>query len=140
MKTRVKHTKHGMSYSHIYKVWVGIRTRCYNPKNARYYCYGGRGIKVCDRWLESFINFRDDMADSYKDGLQLDRINNDGNYEPSNCRWVTASENMKNRQIKANFQSNVPNVYWNKSKQKWEFIRRFDSQEEAECFARGENK
>lgn len=111
-----------------------MKTRCYNDKHERYDRYGGRSIKVCDRWLESFVNFQEDMLPTYKEGLQLDRVNNNGDYTPDNCRWTTASENMKNRQIKAEFQSNIPNVLWNKSKQKWEYIKRFDSKKRSRKF------
>jgi hypothetical protein len=84
-------SKHSMSKTNIYKIWVGIKSRCYNPKVRIYKYYGGRGIKMCERWLD-FQNFYIDMGDR-PSGLQLDRINNDGNYEPGNCRWVTAKEN-----------------------------------------------
>lgn len=74
-----------------------MKSRCLNPKSARYNCYGGRGIKVCDRWLESFENFYTDMLSTWKQGLTLERINNDGNYEPSNCKWATLKEQGNNR-------------------------------------------
>jgi hypothetical protein len=64
-----------------------MKSRCLNPKNPAFYRYGGRGIKVCDRWLK-FAGFWKDMGASYQPGLTLDRINNDGNYEPDNCRWT----------------------------------------------------
>jgi hypothetical protein len=76
--------------------WRAMIQRCTNPTNNRYYCYGARGIKVCDRWLESFKNFLDDMGERPQ-GYQLDRIETNGNYEPSNCRWVTPKENCKTR-------------------------------------------
>ena len=71
--------------------------RCYNKKSHNYKYYGGRGITVCDRWLESFDNFLEDMEESFQEGLQLDRIDNDGPYSPENCKWVSHSENMQNR-------------------------------------------
>jgi hypothetical protein len=83
--------KHGMSKTNIYRIWGGIISRCYNSKVKIYKYYGGRGIKVCPRWLK-FENFYSDMGNR-PDNLQLDRIDNNGNYEPSNCRWVTAKEN-----------------------------------------------
>lgn len=82
---------HGMADTPIHKLWVGMKTRCYNKNVKIYKYYGGRGIKVCDRWHQ-FINFYEDMGDRPK-GLQLDRINNDGDYSPENCRWVTPKEN-----------------------------------------------
>ncbi len=82
---------HGKSKSSVYKIWVGILSRCNNPKVKIYKYYGGRGIKVCDEWLD-FTNFYRDMGDR-PNKFQLDRINNDGNYCAENCRWITAKEN-----------------------------------------------
>jgi hypothetical protein len=89
-------TTHGMYGTREYKSWQSMKERCSNPKNNRWYLYGGRGIKVCDRWLNSFQNFFNDMGIRPK-GTTIDRINSDGNYEPSNCRWATLSEQNKNR-------------------------------------------
>lgn len=74
----------------------GMKQRCYNPKCSQFKNYGGRGIKVCDRWLESFQNFVDDMG-LKPEGLSIDRINNDGDYEPGNCRWATSTEQRNNQ-------------------------------------------
>lgn len=87
--------KHGLHKSPIYKVWSSMIHRCNNSKSSVYDRYGGRGIKVCERW-HTFENFLADMGDK-PEGLTIDRINNDGNYEPSNCRWVTHKENCQNR-------------------------------------------
>ena len=74
-----------------------MKTRCYSTTNARFHRYGGRGIKVCEAWLE-FSPFRDwALLNGYTDELTIDRINNDGNYGPSNCEWVTIQENLKRR-------------------------------------------
>ena len=82
--------------SPTYLSWQRMKGRCLNPNDVAYARYGGRGITVCARWLHSFENFLADMGER-PDGLQLDRITNDGNYEPSNCRWVTKRDNARNR-------------------------------------------
>lgn len=93
---------HGKSRTPSYASWKSIRQRCYNKNMAGYMYYGGRGIKVCDRWLESFENFYEDMGDKPK-GMQLDRIDPDGNYEKDNCRWVSPLENASNRRCSAKY-------------------------------------
>lgn len=114
----------------IYLAWSGMKKRCLNLNSTNYKNYGGRGISVCDRWLK-FENFRDDMLASWQEGLQLDRIDVNGNYEPSNCRWVTRSENCKNRRNKAVNQSHCPYVSYNPKRKTWELKMRFDSEEKA---------
>jgi len=86
---------HGMTSSPEYVSWREMKNRCINKKSNRYYRYGGRGIKVCDRWLESFANFYEDMGPKPFPKAQIDRIDNDGNYEPRNCRWISLLENMR---------------------------------------------
>ena len=95
--------KHGMSKHRLHNIWSKIKRRCTRPNCKAYYRYGGRGIKVCDRWLESFENFIEDMYDKHQEAFaknpkcQIDRIDNDGDYEPDNCRWVSSLENNRNR-------------------------------------------
>lgn len=91
--------KHGLWQHPLYNTWNGMKLRCLNEKHTHYKHYGARGIKICKRWLNEktgLKNFISDMGKRPK-GYTLDRINNDGNYEPSNCRWATASTQQKNK-------------------------------------------
>ena len=95
--TSKRATTHGKSSnSGAYNSYHHMKTRCYNPKSDYYHLYGGRGITVCDPWLNSFENFFKDMGERPK-GCTIDRINPNGNYEPSNCRWATNKEQGRNK-------------------------------------------
>lgn len=90
-------TKHGECGTAIYGVWSGMKQRCNDPGCRIYPRYGGRGITVCQEWIDAFEVFRDwALANGYARGLEIDRIDNDGNYEPSNCRFVDRRTNMRN--------------------------------------------
>lgn len=90
-------TTHGMSKTKLYRIWASMKDRCLRPKSTAFYKYGGRGITVCEEWLD-FENFRAwAMANGYEEGLSIDRVNPNGNYEPSNCRWVTMQEQAHNK-------------------------------------------
>lgn len=100
---------HNQTDSPTYKSWKGMHRRCYNSNYKRYPDYGGRGIGVCERW-HSFENFLEDMGERPK-GKTIDRIDPDGNYEPSNCRWATPEEQSRNIRGKG--------YYWRPDTQKW---------------------
>lgn len=82
-----------------YSVYYNIKTRCYNSNRRGWHNYGGRGIKVCDRWLESFHNFYEDMGSRPSPKHSIDRVDPNGNYEPDNCRWATSKEQMETKRI-----------------------------------------
>lgn len=101
-----KNKTHGLRYTKLYKKWLSIKKRCYNTKSQFYYCYGARGIKLCDEWLNDFKAFYDwAMANGYDENATLyqctlDRIDVNGNYEPLNCRWV--NQKVQNRNSRHN--------------------------------------
>lgn len=90
--------KHGGKGTRLYSIWANMKTRCSNPKHMHFDRYGARGITVCDEWKNDFLKFYDwAMSHGYEDHLTIDRIDNDGNYEPSNCRWVSVKQQGLNR-------------------------------------------
>ena len=91
---------HGESKTRLYKIWKGIKERCHNPNNTAFRNYGGRGIGICDEWngKNGYIPFREwALQNGYSDDLTIDRIDVNGNYAPSNCRWVTLTEQSRNK-------------------------------------------
>lgn len=96
--SRVHSRTHGMTKTPLYRVWNAMKQRCATVGSQFYARYGGRGITVCQEWIDSFEEFHGwAMANGYTKGLQIDRENNDGNYEPNNCRWVVPVVNARNR-------------------------------------------
>lgn len=92
------HRTHNESNTRLYNIWSNMKKRCYNINCPKYKIYGGRGISVCDEWRDSYIKFKEwACTNGYSDDLSIDRIDNNGNYEPSNCRWVDNSIQMRNR-------------------------------------------
>ena len=109
-KTQVskKNKIHGLTTSSIFHIWTSMKQRCLNPNNKAYKNYGGRGITICDDWKNNFITFYDwAMNNGYKENLSIDRIDNDGNYQPDNCRWVTRKEQNRN------YRKNINVIYEN---------------------------
>lgn len=87
---------HGLAKTRFYKIWCGMKTRCYNKNEKSYAYYGAKGITVCDKW-HIFDNFYNDMFSTYSDDLTLERINVRGNYSPDNCTWITKQEQSLNK-------------------------------------------
>ena len=97
-KIKLKNTTHGDSNSKLFSIWCGMKKRCYNKKYEHYNVYGGKGIKVCDEWVNDYICFKTwSLKNGYIEGLEIDRIENDKDYCPENCRWETRKNQMRNR-------------------------------------------
>jgi hypothetical protein len=116
------HIKHHLFNHPIYTVWDGIKSRCHNQKAANFKRYGGRGIKICDEWKDDFKAFYDwCILSGWEKGLEIDRFpDNNGNYEPSNCRIVTRRLNALNKtELQSNNTSGYAGVYFSNSRNKW---------------------
>lgn len=112
-------TTHGLAKTSEWYAWRGIKQRCFNVTNKDYKNYGARGITVCDRWLK-FDNFIKDMGMKPSPKHSIDRIDNNGNYEPSNCRWATKTAQVVNRRKFKNKLSKYVGVTFNKTVNKWQ--------------------
>lgn len=136
-------TTHNMSDSVEYSSWVNMKSRCNNPNNVRYEKYGGRGIRVCEEWLDKdsgFLKFYEDMGNC-PEGMSLDRIDVNGDYCKENCRWADAYTQNFNQGMRKNNTSGRTGVTWDSSREKWAAsicingkatsLGRFDSYEEA---------
>ena len=106
-------------HPHEYAVWGSMKARCNNPKHPQYDGYGGRGIKVCERWQHSFKNFIEDMGGRPSYDFSIERKDNDKGYFPENCVWADATTQVNNRRLNKNNTSGVKGVSWNKRAQKW---------------------
>lgn len=109
-----------LSNTRLHSIWSHINQRCHNPKDRKYMYYGGRGITVCNEWKNSFKSFYEwSISNGYSDGLTIDRIENDGNYCPENCRWATYVIQNRNRRPSSRSKSGYSGLYWNKKYNKW---------------------
>ena len=112
-------TKHGMHLSPEYTAWRHMIDRCKNIKNKHFDDYGGRGITVCERWHNSFENFYADMGPRPSQKHSIDRIDNNCGYEPSNCRWATATTQALNKRKQMRNTSGYPGVWYSETERKW---------------------
>lgn len=101
---------HSMYKTRLYRTWINMKSRCYTPSSSHFKYYGGKGIKVCDEWKNNFLNFYNwSIKNGYKENLTIDRIDNNKNYEPNNCRWATyqmQNDNLPNA-IKIKYQNKI---------------------------------
>lgn len=117
MKPKKTRTFHGMSKHPLYKRWCGMRERCYSEESSNYHNYGGRGIKVCDEWNADYMVYHNHMMglpNALKNGYTVDRIDNNGNYEPGNVRWVTMHFQRLNQRNTRSTASGYAGVHFKK--------------------------
>lgn len=94
----MKRERHGKRKTRLYRIWANIKTRCYNTNDPHYPRWGGKGVVMCEEWKNSFSSFYTwSIANGYREDLTIDRIDCDGNYEPSNCRWITWADQNRNK-------------------------------------------
>ncbi len=115
-----KNMTHGLTYNKFYKTWKGILRRCNNPKDKAYKNYGGRGITVCEEWLDvaNFVAWCDVTHPNIED-VSLDRIDNDKGYSPDNCRWVDVTTQILNQRKREDNTSGFVGIYWNNKNNNW---------------------
>ena len=118
--TSETHKTHGLSNTRLGRIWRGIKRRTLNPKDKQYNDYGGRGISICEGWKNDFMSFYNwAMQNGYSEGLSIDRIDNDGNYCPENCRWTTSIIQSRNQRISKNNTSGYKGVSFKKDNNKY---------------------
>ena len=115
---------HGKSYNNrLYRIWISMKTRCYNPNFHAYKKYGGVGIEIYKKWRNNFEEFYNwSISNGYKDNLSIDRINPNGNYEPDNCRWADRTIQSRNIRIQSNNKSGFHGVCFNKRLKKYNAV------------------
>lgn len=111
--------QHGLTGSLEYQSWYAMKDRCYNKNFSQFADYGGRGIEVCDRWKNSFSNFLEDMGKRPEPNYSIDRIDTNGNYEPSNCRWASPHQQSINKRLSKSNKSGRKGVFWLEKRKKW---------------------
>ena len=120
---------HGLGYTRLYNIWSMMKDRTLNLKHRVYHNYGGRGITICDEWKNDFMSFYNwAMSNGYSDELSIDRIDNNGNYEPSNCRWVTYTIQNRNQRIRKDNKTGYKGVCYNKDNNNFRVVITVDKE------------
>ena len=117
-RSKETHSTHGLRNHRLYSTWDNMIRRCNNKNFKDYIHYGGRGITVCERWMD-IHSFIEDMYPSFIDGLTIDRIDNDKGYCKDNCRWATMKEQSNNRRIRKDNKTGIKGIYFNKATNKY---------------------
>jgi hypothetical protein len=117
--SKKRFTKHAMASSSEWRSWRHMKDRCLNQNDKRFGNYGGRGITVCERWLNSFDRFISDMGKRPTSKHSLDRIDVNGNYEPENCRWATPKQQARNKTLLRNNTSGICGIYFREKTNRW---------------------
>ena len=111
---------HNETKTRLYRIWIGIKSRCFDKNHSSYKKYGYRGITMCDEWRISFLSFKEwSISNGYSDSLSIDRIDVNGNYSPDNCRWVSNSVQQFNKRRTSRNTSGHVGVSWNKNSRRW---------------------
>ncbi len=120
IKSEGMNRKHNLTNTRLYNTWSKLKDRVLNPKSKDYYNYGGRGITICGEWKNDFMSFYNwAMSNRYSDELSIDRMDNDGNYCPENCRWATRTIQQRNQRMQKNNTSGYKGVYYRKDRNKY---------------------
>ena len=120
--SKLRATKHGLKYTRLNSIWRSMKNRTLSPNYTQYNDYGGRGITICDEWKNDFMSFYNwALSNGYEEnkGLSIDRIDNDENYEPNNCRWTTQNIQARNQRIRKNNKSGYRGVCYHKGNNKY---------------------
>lgn len=126
-----KNVKHGASATSEYKIWKSMKQRCADSYDLN---YGGRGITVCDRWLNSFENFLEDMGERPSEKYSIERINTNGDYEPSNCKWLLMEFQSRNRRMRVDNTSGKTGVFYHSKSDSWDVIWMEKELRKTKCF------
>lgn len=130
-----RNATHGKSGTPEYKIWKSMKARCSNPKAKHYDSYGGRGITVCDRWLDSFENFLEDMGERPTSEHSIERLDVNGGYDLGNCKWLEFSFQARNKRKRIDNTSGKTGVFYHKKSKSWDVIWMDGVKRKTKCFS-----